>query len=562
MPGYGITRGNGYSSSTFEYNPLRGNSTDYNTDMYSSLHYRSNQSNYHENNPSSNPTTTQPTNQSSLHPVSNSHNPYLALLNNTNTTNNLPDLTITHRPQPPNNNTTIDDENKENNTNGWNFSAFGLIKSAWNKIIGTPSKPRPQPHRSMSQPPKPPNPHNNPYAYTAISPSRQQAPITPPHQTRPLLSSIISASENKHGNSIPNSGNININSDEKSNTNTNGTNKSKNKKDEGGSTVISIHNLLQKTKLSPDDASWLKSKIDAVTHDKYDGSLSYIGPMRASSINQPSLVQQLDFDESATENSFKSHNTTSSRSRIISPLRNNKHSIIPSSIPCSRYMPHPGNYHKKVGGQHIRRKRQRKDVFNEEDICDIDNISDKILIDTQIAKKRQRLSSKTNYVKRRPFKDNYLRPINSLHSNYKIVPKYSQINNDKNSNKKQFETETKTETESKMIDKCKEKIIDIVDDKIKKKKMTKSKEGFCFGDNEIISRSNYMVENTNNGSHTQSQEISEEISENVIMKDNNNKPLKKIKRRSPLKDKKFNNNNNNNKIVNKNNDKENDDIMK
>eukprot|EP01084_Bolivina_argentea_P002567 4747_1 len=152
--------------------------------MYSSLHYRYNQSNYHQNNPSSNPTTTQHTNQSSLHHVSNSHNPYLALLNNANTTNNLPDLTITRHPQPPNNNTTIDDENKENNTNGCNFSAFVLIKSALNKIIGTTSKPRPQPNRSMSQPPNPPKPHNNPYAYTAISTSRQQEPMTPPHQTR------------------------------------------------------------------------------------------------------------------------------------------------------------------------------------------------------------------------------------------------------------------------------------------------------------------------------------------------------------------------------------------
>ncbi len=105
---------------------------------------------------------------------------------------------------------------------GWNFSAFGLIESVWNKIIGTTSKPS-KPSQSLnSLPPQNNNAINKPpntYLYTR--PQVQQPPIAPPQQTPPLISNIISA----------NKSNIN------------------NKSQVGGSAVITIHNLLRKTKL-------------------------------------------------------------------------------------------------------------------------------------------------------------------------------------------------------------------------------------------------------------------------------------------------------------------------
>ncbi len=75
-----------------------------------------------------------------------------------------------------------------------------------------------------------------------------------------------------------------------------------------GSAVITIHNLLR--------------KIDTATNDKHDGSVRYIGPMQGLlEASQPSLVQQLFFNESDTRNSAKSDTIHCS---IYSSLRNKR----------------------------------------------------------------------------------------------------------------------------------------------------------------------------------------------------------------------------------------------
>eukprot|EP01083_Nonionella_stella_P028220 77713_1 len=321
MPAYGVSRGNPYQSLRHQYNPLRGNNT-LNHNDYSSLHYQSTRNRHHEPQPT--PTTNnQYTNTSSLHPGNPStYNPYLSLINANkqkthsanNPLSNLPDLSKTRLPPqpiatPPRTNrrsmlTQPTEQEQEEATTGWNFTAFGLLKSAWCKLVGTPSKKTNTSNRreSMSQPPQSPlhDQPPNPYRITSTIPENRPVtapisrathaplvdemaaiPVTPPLQTRPNLHTYLSQTSS-------NTATTDNNDDAKSH-NTSG-------KTDGGSTaVISIHNLLQKTKLSPDDAAWLHSKIDQVTHDRYDGSLSYIGPtIRAGS---QELIQQKSFDD-------------------------------------------------------------------------------------------------------------------------------------------------------------------------------------------------------------------------------------------------------------------------
>eukprot|EP01083_Nonionella_stella_P111854 328448_1 len=110
-------------------------------------------------------------------------------------------------------------------------------------------------------------------------------PVTPPLQTRPNLHTYLSQTSS-------NTATTDNNDDAKSH-NTSG------KTDGGSSAVISIHNLILKTKLSPDDAAWLHSKIDQVTHDQYDGSLSYIGPAIRGRARSHGLMQQMSFEDDA-----------------------------------------------------------------------------------------------------------------------------------------------------------------------------------------------------------------------------------------------------------------------
>ena len=321
-----------------------------------------------------------------------------------------------------------------------------------------------------------------------------------------------------------------------SNDDTKSTKSTKSKEEE--SKVISIHNLLQKTRLSPNDAAWLHSKIDQVTHDRHDGSLSYIGPsipLRAAS--QSAIIQSLHFDDSATENSFKSHHS------IYSPLRINKSNVIPStSIPSSRYAPNPGSYH-VVNNKHLnnlsvigvdnkkrRRKRSRTAVFDSDD--------DQILDEPQQRKKmRYNVSAtKSAYIRRKPFRDNYLRPINSM-STYK-VPKYK-MNEVLSDNEK--DTKTKAVQKERI-----EKKIENEEQQQKQTKMNtddvnEEKNGFCFVDNSENINNAKAATNINTNTNTDT------VTPSLIEEDEN-KPLKRrrnaTKRRSPLKPK-INNNSSN-----------------
>jgi len=345
---------------------------------------------------------------SSLHTASNgSYNPYLPSNNH-----KVPDLTHPRSPPrdlrtPIRNGTrsrireSEDEDNKENtngNANGWNFgNAFTKIigsvgTTIWNTVKGTPLKKSSarngRNRQSQSQPPRSPptNPRtmpSNPYlpgsnvdslSNTIIpedrpttAPSRVNTtvagsePNTPPQQTRPLLSNYLSS----HGN------------DDNHSVNTAGTDKTE------GKAVIAIHSLLQRAKLSPDDAAWLHSKIDQVTHDRHDGSLSYIGNVRGAA--RDAVRQSLDFDDSATEHSYR----TVRGNNAVSPLRTNlsatsrretigstmngsgvgllNHSAmetrrngrdrmsLPTSMPPSRYTPQPPSFHIQRNNNHSNR---------------------------------------------------------------------------------------------------------------------------------------------------------------------------------------------------------------
>eukprot|EP01083_Nonionella_stella_P211412 764437_1 len=443
MPAYGVSRGNPYQSLRHQYNPLRGNNT-LNHNDYSSLHYQSTRNRHHEPQPT--PTTNnQYTNTSSLHPGNPStYNPYLSLINANkqkthsanNPLSNLPDLSKTRLPPqpiatPPRTNrrsmlTQPTEQEQEEATTGWNFTAFGLLKSAWCKLVGTPSKKTNTSNRreSMSQPPQSPlhDQPPNPYRITSTIPENRPVtapisrathaplvdemaaiPVTPPQQTRPNPHTYLSQTSS-------NTATTDNNDDAKSH-NTSG-------KTDGGSTaVISIHNLLQKTKLSPDDAAWLHSKIDQVTHDRYDGSLSYIGPtIRAGS---QGLIQQMSFEDDAATV------TTNRSGSIFSPVRQQKVNVIPSTTSHnSRYQPYPDNfrkrYHKKPNGVIHPRKRGRDELEEEED--------EQMMESQHPQRKRMRITSRSKSstsVRRKPFRDNYLRPLGPTKSFHKIASQHN-----------------------------------------------------------------------------------------------------------------------------------------
>jgi len=211
---------------------------------------------------------------------------------------------------------------------------------------------------------------------------------------------------------------------------TNGTQKTN--ASDGNSTVITIHGLLQRAKLSPDDAAWLHSKIDQVTNNHHEASLSYIGNVAA--LHQPeiaslqhkgaptaglsqSVLQHLDFDDSATEHSYRSQRTST-------PLRHNRTMIPSASMPHSRYKPRPGSYHmpsastnghrnRRKGAMSLtngtpqkgrRRKRRHNDVFGEDE--------DPAWTDQARANKRIKLHRSASS-RRSELRGNYLRPLHS-----------------------------------------------------------------------------------------------------------------------------------------------------
>ena len=454
-------------------------------------------------------------------------------------------------------------------------------------------------------------------------------PVTPP--TRPSMSDILAS----HGNSSIND------DDRKSQHTTDGTSTGASV---GGSTVITIHNLLQKTKLSPDDAAWLHSKIDQVTHDRYDGSLSYIGPSipRSDNNNNGGLAlsqssiqpRNLEFDDTATE-----HSNRSNSNQIYSPLRTSYriNPIPPSSMPSSRYAPHPGNYHIPSSGhsgsnrlisireererdnntsntnihRRNRRKRARHDVFNDPEQ------DDQLMMSQSQQRKRMRLGNKSNIVKRRAFKDNYLRPMYSYQApkyNTSMTPQYKQraASIDSIGRNGNFNTARKPDVQKKNDDKPssiqpqiilddeeKDNVDTTVNDKndidsiVKDKIDDKSKHGFSFN-NTTANFTTTMTTTTtkdkdnfprnkngfgskrfllNKPSEEQSKESSHETSENTMNSENTdnseNKPLKrrrKSKTRSPLKDKSMKLANNINttpiKTTKMNDDSDDDDDLK
>merc|ERR1719244_1316726 len=333
-----------------------------NPDPYCSLNYRSRRfdaysqrndhhstgtgtGTHHHNQSEYNPYRGGPSLGPSLHTASNgAANGYLPV-----TSTKVPDLSRPRSP-PRNLQTPIrngsrsriresdDEENKENNggATGWNFgNAFtkmiGSVGSTiWNKVKGTPLKRTGSRSNRHSQSQPPPSPHSNggpnPYLPDAnvsgmipedrptTAPSTSTTggstlmpplPSTPPHQTRPSISSFLSAQRREGF------------GDEAQSVNTAGAGTDKT----DGKAVIAIHSLLQKTKLSPDDAAWLHSKIDQVTHDRHDGSLSYIGNVRGAA--RDAVRQSLDFDDSATEHSYR----TVRNQHPVSPLRANRSSL-------------------------------------------------------------------------------------------------------------------------------------------------------------------------------------------------------------------------------------------
>ena len=167
MAGYRPSRGSNYQSHN-DWNPMRrgNNFSNQNNDPYSSLHYRPNnyrQNHNHNHNNNNNHNhngnrngyrhnnNNNNNNNSSLHSGNNEQNnpyrnPYEVLndpnrFGNRNNNHNLPDLT--QERQPPRLITTPQKttRNQENDsTKGWNLNALSFLKSAWSKIVGTPSR--------------------------------------------------------------------------------------------------------------------------------------------------------------------------------------------------------------------------------------------------------------------------------------------------------------------------------------------------------------------------------------------------------------------------------------
>eukprot|EP01083_Nonionella_stella_P049429 131721_1 len=356
MPDYGVSHNTSYQSfPKYRYNPLRGN-------------YQSNRNRLHA-------------------PIENTNNrtssstAYKRKCGKSKARLDLPDLSKARLPPqhiataatPPR---AKAEEDTVDNTIGWNFTAFGLLKSAWSNLIGTPSKKRNNPRNNrrqpMSQPPQSPlheQPPNLVDDTTAI----------PVQQTRTNLSRIISQD-------------------------TDNTNDHTKNHDTNGSTacaVISIHNLLQKTKLSPDDAVWLHSKIEQVTQ----------GPtLRSGSVG---LVQQISrpFENEDTE----TVTTNRTQHSIFSPYRYKYHK----------------RCHKKRGMDEQMMESQKHPQ-----------------------RKRMRLSSRAKSsrnsisIQRKPFLDIYLRPIT------KIVPQYKEVEVEERKPSPQKDTSSKeplSDTEAAMI---------------------------------------------------------------------------------------------------------------
>merc|ERR1712019_312992 len=114
------------------------------------------------------------------------------------------------------------------------------------------------------------------------------------------------------------------------------------------------------------------------------------------------------------------------------------HTIPSTSVPCSRYAPNPGSYHvaNNSSGSGVigvpkrrKRKRTRKAAFDDDDSNREESLDEEI---KPQRRKKMRLNNghSTNGVngRRKPFWDNYLRPINSV-SSFK-APKYSGKRND------------------------------------------------------------------------------------------------------------------------------------
>eukprot|EP01083_Nonionella_stella_P099773 280614_1 len=195
MPVYGVSRVNTYQSYRPKYHPLRGENTLNHDDLYSSLQYQSTKNRYRTCQPT--PTTNQYTNSSFSHCA---NNPYLSLIHANrqkthnagaiNPVSNLPDLSKTRIPPQPiatprtkhrsmQTQPQTEDEQEEQSTNGWNFTVFGLLQSAWCKLVGA-SKKTTSNRQSMSQPPRSPLHDQPPNPYRITNTIPQNRPATAP----------------------------------------------------------------------------------------------------------------------------------------------------------------------------------------------------------------------------------------------------------------------------------------------------------------------------------------------------------------------------------------------